>query len=192
MIWYISFVIYADFEAINEQVHRCQPNNDTSCTESYQKHKTVDMDLRLSVVMMISIVNQFRYIEEKMLFTSSWKKCLKSLMVQKMKHEHFNKDMIPTKDERNFKTADKYYIYNKKYSAKDVRVRDHCHVTGKYRGSAHQDCDINYTLIDKIPVIFNSLKGYDSHFIIQTIGEIANKHTYKNKEKGKLNRWTSV
>ena len=33
------FVIFADFEAINEQVHRCQPNNDKSYTESYQKHK---------------------------------------------------------------------------------------------------------------------------------------------------------
>ena len=37
--------------------------------------KTVDMDIRLSVIMMISIVNQFRYIEEKMLFISAWTKC---------------------------------------------------------------------------------------------------------------------
>ena len=40
--------------------------------------KTVDMDIRLSVVMMISIVNQFRYIKEKMLFISSWKNVRKS------------------------------------------------------------------------------------------------------------------
>ena len=33
------FVIYADFKAINEKVHECQPNNDNSYTESYQKHK---------------------------------------------------------------------------------------------------------------------------------------------------------
>ena len=33
------FVIYADFEAINEKVHGCQPNNDKSYTESYQKHE---------------------------------------------------------------------------------------------------------------------------------------------------------
>ena len=37
--------------------------------------KTVDMDIRLSVVIMINIVNQVRYIEGKMLFISSWKKC---------------------------------------------------------------------------------------------------------------------
>ena len=33
------FVIYADFEAITEKVHGCQPNNDKSYSESYQNHK---------------------------------------------------------------------------------------------------------------------------------------------------------
>ena len=89
---------------------------------------------------------------------------------------YFSKDMILTKDdEQNFKKADKYYICNTTYSTKDVRVRDHCHITGKYRGSAHQNSD-------KIPVIVHNLKVYDSHFIMQTIGEIASKHTYKNKK----------
>ena len=39
--------------------------------------KIVDMAIRLSVAMTINIVYQFRYIEEKMLFISSWGKCLK-------------------------------------------------------------------------------------------------------------------
>ena len=38
-----------------------------------------------------------------------------------------------------FKNADKCHICNKKYTDKDVRVRDHCRITGKYRGSGHQD-----------------------------------------------------
>ena len=41
--------------------------------------KTVDMAIKLSVVKMISIINQFRYIEEKMLFISSWKKMLEEV-----------------------------------------------------------------------------------------------------------------
>ena len=91
--------------------------------------------------------------------------------------------MILTKDdEKNFKNADKSHICNKKYSKKDIHVRDYCHITGKYRRLAHQDCNINYRLTDKIPVIFHNLRGYDSHFIMQTIGEIANKHTYENKK----------
>ena len=41
----------------------------------------------------------------------------------------------------------------------------------------------------KIPVIFHNLRGYDSHFIMQQIGEIAKKHAYTNKkgEKQDLN-----
>ena len=54
---------------------------------------------------------------------------------KKMKHKHFNKNMILTKDDvQNFKSTDKCYICNIKYSENDVRVRDHCYITGKYRG----------------------------------------------------------
>ena len=53
--------------------------------------------------------------------------------------------------------------------------RDHCHITGQYRGSAHQDCNLKLRIDSKefkIPVIFHNLCGYDSHFIMQEIGSI--------------------
>ena len=77
-------------------------------------------------------------------------------------------------DEENFrKTYVTCHICNKKYVGKDILVRDHCHtcITGKYRGSAHRDCNLNYEFIGKITVIFHNLKGYDSHFIMQQIGQ---------------------
>ena len=49
--------------------------------------------------------------------------------------------------------------------------------------TAHQDCNLKLRLNPeeiKIPVIFHNLRGYDSHFIMQQIGEITKKHTYKN------------
>ena len=96
---------------------------------------------------------------------------------------NFNKPLKMTdKDEENFKKANKCHICGKKYTDKDIRVRDHCHITGKYRGSAHQDCNLNFQLTDKIPVILHNLRGYDSHFIMQQIGQIAKNHTYKNKK----------
>ena len=49
----------------------------------------------------------------------------------------------------------------------DVKIRDHCHITGKYRGSAHRDCNIDVKLNHKIPVIFHN---YDSYLTIQELG----------------------
>ena len=77
------------------------------------------------------------------------------------------------------------HICNKKCTDKDIRVRDHCHINGKFRGSAHQECNLKLRIKPeeiKIPVIFHNLRGYDSHFIMQQIGEITKKHTYKNKK----------
>ena len=36
----------------------------------------------------------------------------------------------------------------------DVKLRDHCHITGKYRGSAHGNCNINVKLNLKIAAVF--------------------------------------
>ena len=80
---------------------------------------------------------------------------------------------------------DKCHIWCKKYTDKDVRVRDHCHVTGKFRGSAHQECNLKLRIEPEginIPVVIHNLQGYDSHFIMQQIGEIAKKHAYKKKK----------
>ena len=46
----------------------------------------------------------------------------------------------------------------------DEKVRDHCHVTGKFRGAAHCNCNINLQLTKKVFVVFLNLRGYDGHF----------------------------
>ena len=43
------------------------------------------------------------------------------------------------------------------------KVRDHCHVSGKFRGAAHWICNINLQLTKKGPVIFHNLRVYNSH-----------------------------
>ena len=78
----------------------------------------------------------------------------------------FNKELVITKgDNENFKNSTKCWVVIKNYFDSDVKVRYYCHITGKYRGSAHRDCNINVTLNHKIPIIFHSIKNYDSHLI---------------------------
>lgn len=78
-------------------------------------------------------------------------------------------------EEEMFKAAEVYHICGQQYTDKDIRVRDHCHVTGKYRGSVHQACNLKLRLNPnnvKIPKIFHNLRGYDAHFMMQEIGKI--------------------
>lgn len=108
---------------------------------------------------------------------------------QKITKKHFNKPLImTTEDEKNFKKADKCHFCDKQYSEKDIRVRDHCHISGKYRGSAHQGCNLKLKIKPqgiKIPVIFHNLRSYDSHFYY-----VRDWSNSKKAKKVKNNRWT--
>ena len=74
-------------------------------------------------------------------------------------------------DNEDFKNSTKCCICDNDYIDNDVKVRDHCHITEKYRGSAHRDCNINFKLNHKIPVVFHNLKKYDSDLIMQQLGK---------------------
>ena len=50
-----------------------------------------------------------------------------------------------------------------------LKVKDHNHITRKYQGSAHQECNLNLSLTKKIPVVFCNLQNYDSLLIFQEI-----------------------
>ena len=52
--------------------------------------------------------------------------------------KHFNEELVMTKeDNEDFKNSTKCWICHNDYIDTDVKVRNHCHFTGKYRGSGH-------------------------------------------------------
>ena len=52
---------------------------------------------------------------------------------------------------------------------KNYKVRDHCHYTGKYRGAAHNICNLRYKVPKEIPIVFHNGSIYDYHFIIKEL-----------------------
>ena len=197
----VPFVVYADFEAITKKVQGCKQSEEMekekdrrSYMKAYQTHEDCGYGYKViccyddkyskysSIYRGENAVYKFM---EKMLEEVEYCKAV----IKK----HFNKPLVMTEvDEQRFKNMDGCHICGEKYTDKDVRIRDHCHITGKFRGSAHQECNLKLRIKFenlKIPVIFHNLRGYDSHFIMQQIGEIANKHGYTNKkgEKQDLN-----
>ena len=80
-----------------------------------------------------------------------------------------NKELAVTKKKNeDFKNSTKCWICDNG----DVKVRDHGHVTGNYRGLAHRDCNIKVKLNHKIPVVFHNLKNYDSYVIMLELGKL--------------------
>ena len=181
----VPFVIYADFEAITEKVDSCQPSDKKSYTEAHQKHTDCGYGYKVvccyddefsKPVQVFRGENAVYNFMEKMLEEVDW--CKQTM------EKHFDKPLKMTeKDEVDFQKAAKCHICDQQYLDKDIRVRDHCHITGEFRGSAHQECNLKLRINPdtiKIPVFFHNLRGYDSHFIMQQIGEIAKKYAYTN------------
>ncbi|BFZ23189.1 hypothetical protein BsWGS_26228 [Bradybaena similaris] len=90
-------------------------------------------------------------------------------------------------DNQAFESATTCDICNKDFSVD--KVRDHCHITGKYRGAAHNACNLKLRINpDTItfPVVFHNLEGYDGHLIMQALGKIKKENITciaKNLEK---------
>ena len=79
---------------------------------------------------------------------------------------HFNKMLLVSiSDEEAYNNSQIYSICNEKLDAS--KVRDHCHITGKYRGAAHSICNLKLKIPRKLPITVHNLEGYDEHIIFK-------------------------
>ena len=92
--------------------------------------------------------------------------------VKKIKNKHFKKNLIITEEEEElFQQSSSCQICKNLIDNDNEKVRDYCHINGKFRGAAHWNCNINLQLTKKVPVIFHNLKGYDSHLIFSQLNK---------------------
>ena len=55
--------------------------------------------------------------------------------------EHCNKNLIMSEEEEQFQSSKTCWICEKLIDDNDEKVRDNCHVTGKFRDAAHWSCN---------------------------------------------------
>ena len=75
-------------------------------------------------------------------------------------------------EEERFNRETKCWICKQEFedNDKNKKVRDHCHFTGRYRGAAHNSCNLKYRKPDFTPIAFHNLAGHDSHLFIKELG----------------------
>ena len=168
----VPFEIYVDFECILKKVDsdiECSLNS--SYTRKYQEHVPCSFGFKV-----VCVDNRF---SKKIVLYSgkdSINKFIKSILneynyCRKVIRKHFNKNLIMSvEEEKQFEQSNIYGISSKLIDLSDEKVRDHCHISGKYRGATHWSCNINLKITKKVPVIFHDLKGYDSHLIFKELG----------------------
>lgn len=161
------FVVYADFEALIKPIDTCQPDPTTSYTNAYQNHVPCAVAYQMVCSYDDSLSFYKFYTGED---AAKW-------FMEGMKNvahiiNQINKNIKPMTmtddDNKHFNDAVNCHICNKPLY-KD-KVRDHCHLSGKFRGAAHNRCNLNYTIPSYIPVFFHNLSGYDSHLFVKELG----------------------
>ena len=161
------FMIYQDFESTLVSDDNGNPNPNDSYTNKYKKHGACSYGYKL-VGDDDKFIKSFKsYLGEDAVYNFISSMIEESKYFSDVMKKYFNKELVMTeKDNEDFWNSTKCWICD--YG--DVKARDHCHITGKCRVSAHRDCNINVKLNHKI---FNNLNNSDSHLIMQELGKFS-------------------
>ena len=130
----------------------------------------------------MSTVSSFKGIEKKHVYRDKdyLKKFCEYVREHAMKIINFEKKkmkILTNKQQKWYENAKNCYICKENFEdryAKDkkyLKVRDHYHYIGEYRGAAHRICNVKFSVPDEILVAFHNGSNYDYHFIIKEEAE---------------------
>ena len=161
----LPFAIYADLECLVEKMSTCQNNPNESSTTEINKHTPSGYS--------IFTYCSFDQTKNK-LGHYRGKDCMKKFCKDLREHATRiinceKKKMIPLTTEEKIYHNEQEIYYICKSDKKNYKVRDHCHYTGKYRGAAHNMCNLRYKIPKEIPIVFHNGSTYDYNFIIKEL-----------------------
>ncbi|XP_055840006.1 uncharacterized protein LOC129907704 [Episyrphus balteatus] len=157
----VPFAVYADFECMLENIESCQPDPSKSSTTAIKVHVPVAVSYYLKCSFNSSLDKLFQYTGN-----DCARVFLGSLIevTKRMYQEHLRvivPQIVTFESSEMFRRATNCHICGN-YLGLD-RVRDHCHLTGIFRGAAHSRCNLNFKVPKFFPIFFHNLTGYDAH-----------------------------
>ena len=165
------FAVYADFESLIKPLDNCDPDPNKSYTKKYQKHEPISF----SYYILCSIDGVYKPVLRKYTQTKPEDANAMDVFIKWLEEDVKDianievKEMIFTEEDiKHFNNASDCWICGEELG--NDRVRDHCHFTGRYRGPAHNKCNLKYRKPKNISVFFHNLSGYDSHLFIKKLG----------------------
>ena len=165
------FAIYADFESKIKSMDNCDPDPNKSYTKKYQKHEPISFSYYIKCF----IDGVYKPILRKYTKTKPEDVDAMDVFISWLEEDVKAianiepKEMIFTEEDRKqFNKASDCWICGETLG--NDRVRDHCHFTGRYRGPAHNSCNLKYRKPKSVSVFFHNLTGYDSHLFIKKLG----------------------
>ena len=160
------FVVYADMESLIKNMDNCDPNPNKSYTKKYQKHEPISFTYYIKCFddnVSEPILRTYTGKDSMDVFIKWLEEDVKAIANIEPKEMVFTEE-----DKKQFNKASDCWICGETLG--NDRVRDHCHYTGRYRGPAHNSCNLKYRKPKSIPVFFHNLTGYDSHLFIKKLG----------------------
>ncbi|RYE18301.1 MAG: hypothetical protein EOP45_14355 [Sphingobacteriaceae bacterium] len=163
----VPFIVYADVESLlkKPEIQFCQ----TETTTAYQQHEVYSIGYyHTSTLSARSVYRSKRgpdciewFVQEMI----NLAKEAESLLEQVEPME------LTLEEQVLHGWAEECHICERPFAEGEIKVRDHSHLTGHYRGAAHNACNLNYKEPRHIPVIFHNLTNYDAHFIIKALAK---------------------
>ncbi|XP_070529634.1 uncharacterized protein [Cardiocondyla obscurior] len=163
----VPFIVYADLECVLRKID--PPSSPEQTTFNYQRHEvfSVGYYVRCSFDESLSRYEYYRGLD-----------CIEWFVEQLVKLAHRVETIIlktvpmetlSNAQREEHENATVCHVCESPFAVDEKRVRDHCHMTGRYRGPAHSKCNLQYRDTRYIPVVFHNLSGYDAHFVIKEI-----------------------
>ena len=164
------FIIYADLECLLEKMSTCYNNPEESSTAKINKHTPSGYSLftHCSFDKTKNKLDCYRG-EDCM---KKFCKGLREHMTKIINHEKQKMIPLTTEEEINYNTQKVCNICEKEFDKSDkkyYKVKDYCRYTRKYRGAAHNICNLRYRVPKEIPRVFHNGSTYNYHFIIKEL-----------------------